>query len=97
MIVLSQDLCTFLHFSPTVLAELRQANLIATEDCQELEDIDEAVILQSGKSPDVVSRTYEVLRENGFDKESNFLAGKFIYSSSSGVLRCLVVRTYSGT
>ena len=43
---------------------------------QELSDISGVVRVQSGKSPEVMSKTAEVLRRHGFEKESNFLAGR---------------------
>ena len=36
----------------------------------------QVVRIQSGKSPEVHSKTAGVLRRHGFEKESNFLAGK---------------------
>ena len=77
--------------SPPVLAELQQANLITSEECkmqppsglffsryvrQELSDMSDVVVVQSGKSPEVMSKTAEVLRRHGLEKESKLLAGR---------------------
>ena len=77
--------------SPPVLAELQQANLITSEECkmrppsglffsqyvrEELSDISGVVRVQSGKSPEVMSKTAEVLRRHEFEKESRLLAGR---------------------
>ena len=93
-----------------VLAELQQADLITSEECEELQDIsgkelsvqqnsvlpplhqDSAMPLfyrfrrqygisgvvrvQKGKSPEVMTKSAEVLRRHGFEKESRLLAGK---------------------
>ena len=62
--------------SPPVLAELQQANLITSEECRGLYDSSDVVRAQSGKSPEVQSKTADVLRRHGFEKESNLLTGK---------------------
>ena len=62
--------------SPPVLAELVQANLITSEECEELYDPSDVVEVQSGKSPEVLTKTAEVLLRHGLEEESNLLAGK---------------------
>ena len=64
------------HLSPPVLAELVQANLITSEECRWLYDPSHVVAVQSDKSPEVLTKTANVLRRHGFEKESNLLAGK---------------------
>ena len=63
--------------SPPVLAELVQADLITSEKCKWLmSGLSDVLIVQSGKSPEVVTKTAEVLLRHGFEEESNFLVGK---------------------
>ena len=61
---------------PPVLAELRQADLIAKEDCKELSDISDVVRVQCTKSPYVLTKTAAVMRRLGYEKESKLLSGK---------------------
>ena len=72
--------------SPLVLAELQQADLITSEECEELYDPRLVVIAQSGKSTEVVTKTADVLWRHGFEEHSNFLAGKL----TSMYLWCVV-------
>ena len=62
--------------SPPVLAELQQADLITSEECEELDDSSDVVEVQSGKSSEVQSKTADVLRRHGFVEESTHLSGK---------------------
>ena len=62
--------------SPPVLAELQQADLITSGECRGLNDSSDVVIVQSDKSPEVQSKTADVLRRHGFEEESNLLSGK---------------------
>ena len=66
--------------SPPVLAELVQAGLVTSEECRRvrysLYGPSDVVVVQSGKSPDVLTKTADVLRGHGFEKESNLLSGK---------------------
>ena len=62
--------------SPPVLAELVQANLVTSEECRGRRDPSKVVKVQSGKSPEVLTKTADVLLRHGFEKESNLLAGK---------------------
>ena len=59
-----------------VLTELQQAILITSEDCNGLYDPSDVIRLQSGKSPEVQSKTADVLKRHGFENESNLIAGK---------------------
>ena len=87
--------------SPPVLGELQQADLITSEECKMLPvkhyrgydiryDISGAVDVQKAKSPEVMSKTAEVLRRHGFDKESRLLAGR--QSRPSSICLCYVVQ-----
>ena len=67
--------CHFLS-SPTVLAELQQANLISRQDCEEVKDISDVLEVQRGKSPQVQSKTADILRSQKWDKEAGLLSGK---------------------
>ena len=62
-------------FSPPVLAELQQADLITGEECEELYGLSDVVEIQSYNSPEAQSKTADVLRRHGFEKESNLFAG----------------------
>ena len=59
-----------------VIAELVQADLITSEECRRVTDPSDVVRVQSGKSPEVHTKTADVLLRHGFEKESNLLAGK---------------------
>ena len=84
--------------SPPVLVELQQAYLITSEECKRLQvwyyimsdDIPDVVDVQKGKSPEVMSKTAEVLRRHGFEKESILLAGR--QSRPSSICLCYVVQ-----
>ena len=67
--------CPFSPLTP-VLAELVQADLITSEECSGLYDPSDVVAVQSGKSPEVLTKTADVLRRHGFEEESTLLAGK---------------------
>ena len=60
---------------PGALAELRRA-VVTTEECEELSGINDLVRAQKGKSPEVKSKTANILRRHEFDEESKFLAGR---------------------
>ena len=57
------------------LNELQQADLITSEEWEELSDINDVVAVQSGKSTAVMTKTADVLRRLGFEKESRLLSG----------------------
>ena len=59
--------------SPPVLAELRQADLITSEDCEKLRYINDVVRVQRSKSPEVMARTADVLNRHGFGKEEDIV------------------------
>ena len=67
--------CPFSPVSP-VLAELQQADLITSQECEGLYNQSVVVRVQSGKSPKVQAETADILSRNGFEKESSLLAGK---------------------
>ena len=75
--------------SPPVCAELRQADLMTSEECRWLYSIRGVVGAQRAKSPELVAKTADVLRRNGFEKESRFLAGR--QSRPSSICLCYVV------
>ena len=64
------------HLSPLVLAELVQADLITSKERRRLDEPRDVIMVQRGKSPEVVSKTTEVFFRHGFKKESNLLAGE---------------------
>ena len=64
------------RLSPPVVAELVQADLIASIECWQLTDPSEVVKAQSGKSPEVLTKTAGILLRYGFEEESKLLAGK---------------------
>ena len=85
------NVCPSSPLSPPVLTELRQANLITSEECKmqppsdpglflwydiELGDITDVVRVLKGKSPTMMSKAAEVLRRHGFEKGSRLLAGR---------------------
>ena len=61
---------------PPVLAELQHADLITSGECKRMSDISDVVNVQSGKSPEVMSKTADVLQTHGFEEESTLLAGR---------------------
>ena len=79
--------------SPPVLGELQQADLITSEECKWLPvryGISDVVEVQRCKSPEVMSKTANVLRRHGFDEQSILLAGR--QSRPSSVCLCYVVQ-----
>ena len=79
--------------SPPVLGELQQADLITSEECKRLRvwyGMSNVANVQKGKSPEVMSKTAEVLRRHGFENESKFLAGR--QSRPSSICLCYVVQ-----
>ena len=65
----------FLSTAKAFLSELQLADLITSEECKEPSGINDVVAVQSGKSPAVMTRTADVLRRLGFEKESRLLTG----------------------
>ena len=70
------SLSFLLILSPPVLAELQQAGLMTSEECKELFHPSHVIEVQSGKSPEVQTKTAKILERRGFEEESNLLAGK---------------------
>ena len=75
---------------PPVFAELQQADLITKEECKYLSSISDVVRVQTGKSPKVMSKTAEILKEHGCDEDSRLLAGR--QSRPSSICLCYVVQ-----
>ena len=73
MIVLPPVPCLL---SPPVLAELQQADLITSEECEELTDICDVVEAQWDKPPEVNVKSADVLRRHGFWEKSRLLQGR---------------------
>ena len=61
---------------PPFLAELVQADLITSKERRWLYELSHVVAVQRGKSPEVLTKTADVLLRHGFEKESNLLAGR---------------------
>ena len=59
-----------------VLAELQQADVITSEECKGLNFSRDVVRVQRVKSPEVLTKTADVLKRHGFGEESTLLAGK---------------------
>ena len=65
-----------------VLVELQQADLITGEECRRTYHprlvvyVQNLVEVQSRKSSDVQTKTADILKRHGFEKESKLLAGK---------------------
>ena len=85
--------------SPPVLAELRHAHLITSEECQTLQlesyffrrvDLSDLVTVQRAKSPEVLSKTADILNRHGFEEASRVLAGR--QSRPSSICLCYVVQ-----
>ena len=62
--------------SPPVLAELQQAGLITSEECEVLYSPSDVFEVQRGGSPEVMAKSADVLRKHGFEEQSSLLAGK---------------------
>ena len=75
---------------PPVLAELQHTDLITSGECRRLSDISDVVNVQRDKSPEVVSKTADVLGRNGLGKESILPAGR--QSRPSSICLCYVVQ-----
>ena len=77
--------------SPPALAELRQADLMTSEECERLQYVSDVVTVQSGKSPEVMSKTANILQTHGFEDEFKLLAGR---QSRPSPFACVML--YSG-
>ena len=73
-----------------ILAELQQASLITSEECKRVQYVTDVVNIQRGKSPEVMSKTADVLQTHGFEEESELLAGR--QSRLSFISLCYVVQ-----
>ena len=83
--------CPFSPLSPPVLTELQQADLITSEECRHLYDPDDVVEVQSGKFPEVLTKTADTLRRHGFERQSDFLVGKQTWTLIHVVVICCTV------
>ena len=66
-----------------VRVELQQADLITTEEYRGLSEISDVVRVQSGKSPEVIFQTADVLQRHGLKEASKLLTGDMLYSGAS--------------
>ena len=64
------------HSAQVVLAELQEAELITSDECRGLNDASDVVGVQRGKSPEVLTKTADVLRRRRFPKTAGLLTGK---------------------
>ena len=64
------------HSVPAILVVLQQASLITREECEKVDNPSYVVRIQSSKSPEVQTKTADVLRRHGLEEEFNLLAGK---------------------
>ena len=76
--------------SPPALAELQHADLITSGECKRLSALTDVVTVQSGKSPEVLSKTANILKRHGFKELSRLLAGG--QSRPSFICLCYVVQ-----
>ena len=86
--------------SPPALAELQQADLITSEECKRMRlkqhfflwrgDLSDVFTVQRTKSPEVMSKTADILRRHGYEEESKLLAGR--QSRPSSICLCYVVQ-----
>ena len=74
-----------------VLAELQQTGLITSEECEGLYHPRFVVGVQSGKSPEVLTKTADVLNRHGFEEESKLLAGKQTQPLIHVTVMCCIV------
>ena len=65
-------------FSSTVLADLQQADLITSEECSRLSHISRVLEVQRTKSPEVVTKTADVIKRHGYVQESSLLPGELL-------------------
>ena len=72
---------------------------MASEECERLQlrqyifwrnDLSDVCTVQRGKSPERLSRTADIMRRHGFEKESRLLAGR--QSRPSSISLCYVVQ-----
>ena len=84
---------SFLSFLVSaIIAELKQDDLITSEESAKMHSITDVVTVQIGKSPEVLSKTAAVLQRYGFEEESRLLAGR--QSRPSSICLCTVKSPY---
>ena len=59
-----------------MLADLQETGVITREESVILTDISHVVRVQSGRSPQVMVKTAEVLRRHGYEEEYKCLTGR---------------------
>ena len=64
-----------LHSLP-VFAELEKAGLITSKEREELQEPDDVLWAQNGKSPEVLLQSAKILMTYSCETEANLLAGK---------------------
>ena len=64
------------NLSPPVLAELVQADLITSVEFRGLRYPSDVVAVQKYKSPEVLTKTADILLRHGFEEESKLITGK---------------------
>ena len=67
-------------FSPPVLAELQQGNLITSDECKRLSEVWQVHNVLRVKTPTTKSRSAEILLKHGYQEVSALLSGKHLYS-----------------
>ena len=83
---------SLLLLSPPVLAELQQADLITSEECEGLTCPSDVVEVQHAKSLEVMLKTADLLRRHGFEEVPKLLAGRQSRPSAVCLCTCSVVR-----
>lgn len=73
-----------------VPAEVKQTDLIASKEYEELSDVGAVARVQDIKFPEMVADSYNVLRAHGFGEEAKPIAGS--QSGPSSVCLCYVVQ-----
>ena len=62
--------------SPSVRDELQEADLITGDECERLVYTSNVARVQNSKSPEVLTKTADVLRRHGLSSIANLLTGK---------------------
>ena len=73
---------SFFLLSSPVLVQLHEADLIAVEERERVSGVGDVVRVQRGKSPDKMTVTAEILKQQGFEEMSVFLRGTSLHSDS---------------
>ena len=82
----------FLSSDSPVLAELQHTDMMTNEECRGVYNLGFVVGVQRVKSPEIQSKTADILRKHGFEKESNHLAGKQTQSFLHVPVVCCTVK-----